>query len=55
MAFLRQLEAGDDLEQRRLAGTARSEDCQELAGFDLEIDSVERNDRSEIFADPVQR
>src|SRR5262249_59974068 len=50
-----QLEARDDLEQRRLAGTARPEDREELPGLDLEIDAVERDDRSERLANPAQR
>src|SRR5262249_56334249 len=41
VAFLRQLESGDDFEKRRFAGATRPEDRQELAGFDLEIDAVE--------------
>ena len=53
-ALLRQLEARDDLEQRGLAGAARPEDREELAGPDLEIDAVERDNRSERLADTAQ-
>src|SRR5262249_49895658 len=53
-ALLRQLEARDNLEKRRLAGTARPEDGQEFARLDLKIDAVERDDRSERLANPAQ-
>src|SRR5205814_10263229 len=44
VAARRHLEAGQDLEQRRLAAAGRTEQDQELAGGDVERDRVERDD-----------
>ena len=37
-AAARRLRAGDDLDQRRLAGAVVAEQCQHLAGMDVEAD-----------------
>jgi len=44
------LEAGDDAEQRGLAGAGGAEERDELAGGHVEIDAVERREGAEGFA-----
>ena len=45
VAARRQQQRGEDLDQRRLAGAVGAEQPEELAGGDLEVDAVERDDR----------
>ncbi len=44
LAAVRPVEAGDDAQQRRLAGARRAEQRQQLAVCDLQIDAVERRE-----------
>ena len=48
------LEAGDEPQRRRLAGSGRAEQRKELAGRDLEIDPVDRHDVAVRLANPVK-
>jgi len=53
-AGVRRLEAGDDTEQRRLAGAGRPEQRQQLAGVDLEVDAVDGDKIAEALGDAGQ-
>ena len=46
--------AGQDLDQRRLAGAIVAEQAMHLAGIDLDVDVLQRADRAEIDADAAQ-
>ena len=46
-AAIRRLGAGEDLEQRRLAGAVLAEQRVDLSGSDLEVDVLERLDARE--------
>ena len=48
------LEAGDDPQRRRLAAAARSEQGDELAGVNLEVEIVERDDIAEGTTKPTK-
>jgi len=43
--------AGEDVEQRRLAGAVRADDADGLVGPDREIDAVEDDERPEPLPD----
>ena len=46
------VEAGEHLDQRRLAGAVLAEQAVHLAGPDVEVDAVERPDAGELLDDP---
>jgi hypothetical protein len=48
---IRMLEAGEDADQRRLAGTVGADEAVDLAGTDVEADAVQRADAAEGFPD----
>ena len=48
------LEAGDQPQRRRLAGAGRAQQREELAGGDLEIDPVDRDDVAVRLADALE-
>ena len=50
----RAVQAGDEAEQCAFAATAGSEEEEEFAGFDFEIDFVEGNGRAESFGDFIE-
>jgi hypothetical protein len=45
------VQAGHDLDERRLAGTVVTEDAGDLAGVDLEVDALQRIDVAVGLAD----
>ena len=45
--------AGQDLDQRGLAGAVLAEEAVHLAGADVEVDAVEGADTRELLDDPV--
>ena len=51
LAGIRPVEAGDDPQQRGLAGARRPEQRQQLAVADLQIDIVERGELAEFLDD----
>jgi hypothetical protein len=55
LAFVRPVEAGEDVRQRRLAGAVLSEQSVDLAGGGLEVDVVVRDDGGEPLRDSPQR
>ena len=46
--------AGDDLDQRRLAGAVVAHQPEHLAGLDREIDTLQRLDRAEMLGDALE-
>ena len=50
LAAVRPLEAGDQPQRRRLAATGRSEQREELAAVDVQVDAVDRDDVGELLA-----
>src|SRR5581483_8249796 len=50
----RALRAGDQAQQRRLAGAVRADHPQQLAGGDVEAHVGDRNDAAEALADTAQ-
>ena len=48
------VDAGDDLHQRRLAGSVVADEPDDLAGVDLEVHAVERLDGAEALADVLE-
>ena len=50
-AGIRPVEAGDDPQQRGLARTGRTEQRQQFALADLQVDIVERGERAELLDD----
>ena len=46
--------AGDDLDQRRLAGAVVAEERDDLAAIDVEADAAQRLDRAEMLGDAVE-
>src|SRR5436190_14045195 len=48
---IRPVEAGDDAEQRGLAGAGRAEQRQQLAVINPEIDAIERGEIAELLAE----
>ena len=54
LALARRKVAGDDLDQRRLAGAVVAHQPQHLAGLEVELDALERLDRAEVLGDPAQ-
>ncbi len=55
LAFVRPLEARDDAQQRRLARTGRTEQRDQFAGADIELDLVERGEIAEALGDVEDR
>ena len=53
-SFVGALEAGDQPQRRRLARSGRAEQREELAGGDLEIDPVDRDDVAVRLADALE-
>src|SRR5436309_1752185 len=53
-AAVRPLEAGDEAEQRRLAGAGRPEEGEELALVDDEVHARHREDRAVALADALE-
>ncbi len=51
-AAARRLDAGEDRDQRRLAGAVLAEEDMHLAGAEIEIDAVEGEDAGILLADP---
>ena len=47
------VDAGDDVEQRGLARAVGTDEAQDLAALDREIDPVERGDAAELFGEPA--
>ena len=47
-------DAGDGLDQRRLAGAVVADEGDDLAGVDVEVDVLERLHRPEALGDPAQ-
>ena len=47
------IEAGDQVEERRLAGAVGPDQAEDLAGADLEVDAVERLQAAERLAQPL--
>lgn len=52
-SFLERQEAGDDVEERRLTASARTDDGHELTLVDLERDFGESDDVSGLALEPV--
>ena len=50
----RPVDAGQHLDQRRLAGAVVAEQAMHLAGIDLDVDVLQRPDRTERDADAAQ-
>ena len=50
----RLMDAGEDLDQRRLAGAVVADQRDDLAGMDVEIDVGQRRDGAEILGDAAQ-
>ena len=55
LTVVRRVDAGDHLDQRRLAGAVVADEPDDLAGVELEVDAVERLDGAEPLADALQR
>ena len=54
LAVGRLVDAGEDLDQRRLAGAVVAEEAMDLAGIDLDVDVAERDDRAEMLGDAAE-
>ena len=54
-ALVGRMDAGDHLDQRRLAGAVVADEGDDLAGTNLEVDVLQRLDRAEALADALQR
>ena len=54
LAVRRREVAGDDLDQRRLAGAVVAHEPQHFAGLDREIDALQRLDRAEMLGDALE-
>ena len=54
LAAVRRVDAGDALDQGRLAGAVVADEGHHLAGPDLEVDLRERLDGAEALRDPVE-
>ena len=54
-AAARRLGAGDDLDQRRLAGPVVAQQRRDLAGMDVEADALQRGDRAVALGDISDR
>src|SRR5262249_33284358 len=52
-SLVRASEAGDDVEERCLAGAVRTDDEQQLPARDLEADAVERSQTAEALGDRI--
>src|SRR5262249_20703826 len=52
-ALAGRVEAGDHVEQRRLAGAVRPDDREDLAGAHREAHPAERSQRSEMLGQPL--
>ncbi len=48
------MHAGEDLDQRRLAGAVVADERHDLAGMDVELDVGQRRDGAEVLADAAQ-
>jgi hypothetical protein len=53
LTFVRPVEAGEDVGQRRLTGAVLAEQCVDLAGSRLEVDVLVRDDRGKPLRDPA--
>ena len=53
VALLRLVDAGDHIEERRLAGTVGADDGEDLAGLDRERDPLQCRDAAEAHSDAV--
>ena len=53
-AFVRSFEAGDHSQQRRLARSRRSQQREQLAGLDVQVDVIDGDKRPEALDDAVQ-
>ena len=51
IALIGDVEAGQAIEERRLAGAVRTDQASDLAGLNVEGDPVERNYTTEAYAD----
>ena len=49
----RRMDAGQDIEERRLARAVRADDADDLARIDIEIDGLQRVQAAEILAQPA--
>ena len=54
LALRRQEIAGDNLDQRRLAGAVVAHEAQDLAGLDRQVDASQRLDRAKVLSDAPQ-
>ena len=54
LALGRLVDAGEDLDQRRLAGAVVAEEAMDLAGIDLDVDVAERDHRAEMLGDAAE-
>ena len=54
LARRRFLEAGNHAERRGLAAARRTQQAHHLAGFDVEVDVVDRGERAEVLAQVAQ-
>jgi hypothetical protein len=54
LALVDRVDAGDALDQRRLAGAVVADERHHLAGGDVEVDLVERLDGAEALRDPPE-
>src|SRR5712691_913193 len=55
LAVVRPVEPGEDVRKRALARAVLAEQCVHLAGGDLKVDALVRNDAREALRDPAHR